>query len=80
VDPDLKNCLQRQSYNLYRLNQDFLEPELFEGPHYCTRIDANTIKNFSFIGVFSFLRGSVLVRAADLPCTRNGATPGGSII
>jgi hypothetical protein len=24
----------------------------FEGPHYCTRIDANTIKNFSFISVF----------------------------
>jgi len=56
VDPDLKNCLQRQSYNLYRLNQDFLEPELFEGPHYCTRIDANAIKNFAFYWVFSFPR------------------------
>jgi len=54
VDPDLKNCLQRQSYNLYRLNQDFLEPELFEGPHYCTRIDANAIKTSRFTGFFHF--------------------------
>jgi hypothetical protein len=80
VDPDQETADRGSFYNLYRLNQDFLEPELFEGPHYCTRIDANAIKNFIFHRVFRFLPQDAPTEATGFSCTLNDASLAWSII
>jgi hypothetical protein len=56
-------------------NQSF-----FEGPHYCTRIDAIAIKNFIFFRVFLIFARSRAGKVRSLDCTKNGASPGWSAI